>query len=130
MQDISRVPQPLGPRIRIAREQAGLTTEELAERLGVEAASVEAWEADARAPRANRLTMLAGVLNVSLMWLLEGRQSEYMESYGQAPSVEGLRAHLVGLRGTLEHLQRQLDDAEAALDACVEEDSQHPANGS
>ena len=62
-----------GDRVAAAREHAALSQEELARRLGVEVERVRAWEDDVDAPRANRLQMLAGILNVSLMWLLTGR---------------------------------------------------------
>ena len=62
----------LGDRITGAREAAGLTQEQLARRLGVRASTVRAWEEDRSEPRANSLSTLAGVLNVSIMWLLVG----------------------------------------------------------
>ena len=45
---------------------------DLARRLGVKLKTVGAWEQDLSEPRANKLQMLAGVLNVSIMWLLNG----------------------------------------------------------
>ncbi|EYD71032.1 helix-turn-helix domain-containing protein [Limimaricola hongkongensis] len=62
-----------GDRLAGAREGAGLSQEALATRLGVEIATLQAWEDDMDEPRANRLQMLAGMLNVSLSWLLTGR---------------------------------------------------------
>ncbi len=62
-----------GDRLAHAREAAGMTQAELARRLGVGARSVAAWEDDRAEPRANRVQMIAGLLNVSLMWLLSGR---------------------------------------------------------
>lgn len=61
-----------GDRLAGAREAAGLTQEQLAKRLGVRLSSVRAWEEDSAEPRANRLQMMAGMLNVSLRWLLTG----------------------------------------------------------
>lgn len=61
-----------GDRLEAARTAAGLTQDELARRLGVRDTTVRAWEADKVEPRANRLQMLAGMLNVSLRWLLTG----------------------------------------------------------
>ena len=63
----------LGDRITAARESAGLGTRELAQRLGVRHRTLTAWEDDSTEPRANRLQMLAGVLGVSLVWLMSGR---------------------------------------------------------
>jgi transcriptional regulator with XRE-family HTH domain len=61
-----------GDRLAGAREAAGLTQAELARRLGVKTKTMRAWEEDLAEPRANRLQMLAGLLNVSLGWLLSG----------------------------------------------------------
>ncbi|WP_435258307.1 helix-turn-helix domain-containing protein [Thioclava sp. FR2] len=61
-----------GDRLAAAREAAGLTQEELAKRLGVRLTSIKAWEDDSSEPRANRLQMMAGMLNVSIRWMLTG----------------------------------------------------------
>jgi transcriptional regulator with XRE-family HTH domain len=62
-----------GDRLAAAREAAGMTQKALANRLGVRHTTVQAWENDTSEPRSNRLQMLAGMLSVSLMWLLTGR---------------------------------------------------------
>lgn len=62
----------LGGRISRARDAMNLTTSQLARRLGVKSETVAAWESDRSEPRANRLTMLAGVMGVSPTWLLNG----------------------------------------------------------
>lgn len=62
----------LGDRITGAREAAGLSQAELARRLGVKLATIRAWEDDQAEPRANKLQMVAGLLGVSIMWLLTG----------------------------------------------------------
>lgn len=61
-----------GDRVTGAREARGMTRRELADRLGVRVKTLESWEEDRADPRANKLQMLAGVLGVSLMWLLTG----------------------------------------------------------
>jgi transcriptional regulator with XRE-family HTH domain len=61
-----------GDRLAAARDAAGLSQGELAERLGVKTNVVRAWEEDIKEPRANRLQMLSGMLNISLSWLLTG----------------------------------------------------------
>ena len=61
-----------GDRVTGAREARGMTRKELADRLGVRLKTLESWEEDRADPRANKLQMLAGVLGVSLMWLLTG----------------------------------------------------------
>lgn len=62
----------LGGRISRARDALNLTTSQLARRLGVKSETVHAWETDRSEPRANRLTMLAGMMGVSPTWLLNG----------------------------------------------------------
>lgn len=59
-----------GDRLAGARETAGLSQEDLAQHLGVRLTTLQAWEEDLAEPRGNRLQMLAGMLNVSLRWLL------------------------------------------------------------
>ncbi len=61
-----------GDRLADARQAVGLSQEELAGRLGVKLKTLRAWENDISEPRANRLQMVAGLLNVSLRWLLTG----------------------------------------------------------
>ena len=61
-----------GDRVAAAREQAGMTQAALAKRLGVRLATLRSWEDDHSEPRANRLSMLAGLLNVSMRWLISG----------------------------------------------------------
>ena len=61
-----------GDRVAAAREQADMTQAVLAKRLGVRLTTLRSWEDDLSEPRANRLSMLAGLLNVSMMWLING----------------------------------------------------------
>lgn len=61
-----------GDRVVGAREAMGWSQKELAKRLGVKLKTVLGWENDLSEPRANKLQMLAGILNISLVWLLTG----------------------------------------------------------
>ncbi len=61
-----------GDRLAGAREAAGMSQSEFARRLGVKKSTIIAWENDLSEPRANRLSMMAGMINVSIMWLLTG----------------------------------------------------------
>ncbi len=61
-----------GDRVAGAREQARMTQGQLAKRLGVRKKTIEEWENDHAEPRASHLSMMAGMLNVSLSWLLTG----------------------------------------------------------
>lgn len=116
MSALEQVPQPIGPRIRVARENAGLSRSETASRLGITEATMEAWESDREEPRANRLHMLAGVLNVSLHWFLEGREDEYMAARPDAGN-EALRETLAEIRARLDEVQRLVAKAEEHLSA-------------
>jgi len=72
-----------GDRVAGAREAAKMTQSELARRIGVKKATVEGWEQDLSEPRANKLSMMAGLLNVSMRWLLTG------EGEGMNAPLEG-----------------------------------------
>ncbi len=61
-----------GDRLAAAREAAGVKQGELAKRLGIKRGTLANWEGDLSEPRANRLSMMAGLLNVSVGWLLTG----------------------------------------------------------
>ena len=61
-----------GDRLCAARELSGLTQAALASRLGVKTKSIIAWENDMSEPRANKLQMVSGFLNVSMVWLMSG----------------------------------------------------------
>ena len=61
-----------GDRVAAARDAQSLTQPGLARHLGIAVRTLDGWENDMSEPRANRLQMLAGVLNVSIPWLLTG----------------------------------------------------------
>ncbi len=63
----------IGGRISLARDARDITVDEAADILGVEADTWNSWENDRAEPRSNRLDMMAGVLQVSVTWLLSGR---------------------------------------------------------
>ncbi|UWR28170.1 helix-turn-helix domain-containing protein [Sulfitobacter sp. S223] len=71
-----------GDRVAAAREAAGMTQAVLARRLGIRVPTLHAWENDMSEPRANRLSMLAGLLNVSMMWLING-EGEGLDGTGE-----------------------------------------------
>jgi transcriptional regulator with XRE-family HTH domain len=61
-----------GDRVAAARENAQMTQAVLSKRLGIKQSTLRGWENDLSEPRANRLATLAGVLGVSMMWLING----------------------------------------------------------
>jgi transcriptional regulator with XRE-family HTH domain len=100
--------QTLGDRLRSAREKSGLSAKQVADRLGVKPQSVSAWEHDQREPRANKLHMLAGILNVSMTWLLEGS--------GKGPKVRSVELELEELSTQITALCGQLQQASRDLE--------------
>ena len=62
----------LGERLRELRKKAGLTQEELAERVGVHFISVSRWENGVDVPKTLKLKKLASALGVSEAELLNG----------------------------------------------------------
>ncbi|RWE92281.1 helix-turn-helix domain-containing protein [Mesorhizobium sp.] len=61
-----------GGRFSRAREASGLSAKQLAWRLGVKMATINAWESDRSQPGSHRLANLSGILNVSISWILHG----------------------------------------------------------
>ena len=72
MDDYSEGAATFGDRLALARESQDLTQEHLAKRLGLRVQTIRNWEFDRSEPRANRLQMIAGFLNISMIWLLTG----------------------------------------------------------
>ena len=85
-----------GDRVAAAREAAGMTQAQLSRRLGVKKNTLTGWEQDLSEPRANKLSMMAGLLNVSIMWLLTG------EGDGMTAPAED--AHMADFTGILAEL--------------------------
>ena len=107
-----------GDRLAGAREAAGLTQEDMAQRLGVRLTTVQAWEEDMAEPRGNRLQMLAGMLNVSLTWLLtaEGDGLDAPSAGGGTSAdalaeLRRLRARAAGLAEDLARVEKRFLDA-------------------
>ncbi|AEG03951.1 helix-turn-helix domain-containing protein [Sinorhizobium meliloti WSM1022] len=101
----------LGGRIWRARDATGLSTKELASKLGVRNDTISSWERDRAEPRANRLFMLAGVLGVTPAWLMAGIGRAPDDSTGDASGDE-LRKQL----DLVKKLHEQTAEAIAALE--------------
>lgn len=113
----------LGGRISLARENAQLSLEEAARRLGVQKESWNDWECDRATPRANRLTMMAGILGVSPSWLLVGTGTGPSES--QPDDVARL---LRELRAVSAEAEKSHQRAQVLLDQ-IERHGQDTADG-
>lgn len=108
MYDAMRDDDTLGGRISRAREACGMTTAQLARRLGIKTATLQSWESDRSEPRANRLATIAGILNVSLTWLIHG--------IGDAPN-DDIHSDVVSLvRGHLEQMKILRDKTSAIIE--------------
>lgn len=94
-----------GDRMAGAREAAGMTQAQLARRLGVKKSTLVSWEDDTSEPRANKLSMMAGLLNVSIMWLLngegEGTDAPLNPEETTASELSSLLAELRGIRAEM-----------------------------
>jgi HTH-type transcriptional regulator, cell division transcriptional repressor len=105
-----------GDRLAGAREAANLTPEALARKLGVKLVTIQNWENDHSEPRANKLQMLSGMLNVSMRWLLTG-EGEGIESPVSATGddlqkalidLARMRAQALALSQDMGHLEKRL----------------------
>lgn len=111
-----------GDRLAGAREAAGLSVADLAQKLGVRYETLQSWEEDLADPRANRLQMLAGLLNVSMMWLLTGegagldgppdQMAEPVAVTETIREIHEIRAVLEDLDARLGRLERRLQGGE------------------
>ena len=105
-----------GDRVAAAREARQMTQKVLARHLGVAAKTVDGWENDVSEPRANKLQMLAGVLNVSIPWLLTGEGPSFDEEPPTTADVaelmtevRALRAEMLGAAARLGVLEKRLN---------------------
>jgi len=117
MEDYSEDAATFGDRLALARDRQGLTQQQLARRLGLRVQTIRNWESDRSEPRANKLQMLAGFLNVSMIWLMtgegEGGPQGSQTAATEAPS--GLNEALAEIRD-LRLLQRQVSDRLARIE--------------
>ena len=103
--DLDDDPRQIGARIAEARIAAGLTPEDIATRSGVKQSTVAKWESGERAPRGHRVSKLAGMLGVSISWILMGRGVE--PAHG-ATEIEQIRGDLDSIRARLDDVVNEL----------------------
>jgi transcriptional regulator with XRE-family HTH domain len=115
-----------GDRLAAARDAAGMTQGALAKRLGVKIGTLRAWEDDLSEPRANRLSMVSGLLGVSLPWLLTG-EGEGVAAPGDTnelpQDVAAILTELRDLRSDLAAKVDRLAILEKRLRKAVKEES-------
>ncbi|SPF78054.1 hypothetical protein PRI8871_00643 [Pseudoprimorskyibacter insulae] len=107
-----------GDRLAAARDAASMTQAQLAKRLGVKAATIRSWENDLSEPRANHLSTIAGLLNVSIMWLING-EGEGLDAPDDAgaltPDVLEILSEIRDLRAQFRASAEKLGRLEKAL---------------
>ncbi|WP_157016214.1 helix-turn-helix domain-containing protein [Mesorhizobium xinjiangense] len=91
-----------GGRLSRTRDAQGLTTTQLARRVGVPKKTIEQWESDRSEPGVERLSLVAGVLNVNMLWLLHG--------VGDAPEDDIGPDPLAAVTMQLERLKHMHED--------------------
>jgi len=98
-----------GDRVAGAREALGIGQPELARRLGIKVKTLRDWENDLAEPRANKLQMLAGMLGVSLMWLLNGEGDGIDPPAEGGETPEAIRDLLLELRALHSEMDRSAE---------------------
>lgn len=119
----------LGEKLRQARKAAGLTQEQLSEKLMVSRQAITKWESDKGMPDVSNLKALAALLNVSVDYLLDDGEEMtapmLRESYDLSAYGKGIRktkkdrlmkekfpdAHIITLLGS-----RRLTRSEHVID--------------
>lgn len=86
----------------------------MASRLGVKSSTIGKWESGKEDPRANRLQMIASLLNVPLLWLLAGSQ-QVPDSVGELDSEQLLKQKLAEVNARMRELQSSLDDLDLLI---------------
>ncbi len=112
-----------GDRLAAAREAAGMTQEVLARRMGVKLKTLESWEDDLSEPRANKLSMISGVLNVSMVWLItgEGEGVSTPDEDALSPDVVAVLGEIRTMRAGLQSQAEKLGRLEKSLRKLLKE---------
>ncbi len=110
-----------GDRIAAAREAQSLSQKSLARKIGVASKTLDAWENDLSEPRANRLQMLAGILNVSISWLLtgEGEGIETPDQPAEPVEIRELMSEMRVLRSQMTQAADRIGVLEKRLKSAI-----------
>jgi transcriptional regulator with XRE-family HTH domain len=110
----------LGGRIAFARERAGLSTAQLARRVGVKTRTLANWEREETVPRTNRLVMLAQFLNISPAWLLEGEVGYAPQAV--RPGIAQIKERLEQVHGAIQGLSNLVEDLEQLIEDALRDE--------
>ncbi|MDG1085842.1 MAG: helix-turn-helix transcriptional regulator [Planktotalea sp.] len=114
-----------GDRLAAAREYAQMSQALMARRLGIRASTLRSWEQDLSEPRANHLSIMAGVLNVSMMWLMngegEGLDAPNADAAETDADVATILRDMRDLRVTISQSSEQLGRLEKRLRAALKD---------
>ncbi len=103
----------IGGRISRARDAMGLTIAQVASQAGVRKDTAISWERDRAEPRTNKLVTLAGILNVSPVWLITGAGE------GPTDNSDPDKVKIQSLIHNIKELQSETTRAIAALEQLV-----------
>ncbi len=111
-----------GDRVVGAREALNMSQDQLSRRLGVKLKTIRAWENDLSEPRSNKLMSLSGLLNVSIMWLLNGEGDGVTAPEDEqplAPDVSEILTEIRDLKGQISKSADRLGRLEKNLRAIL-----------
>lgn len=108
-----------GGRLSRAREAAGLSVKDVASRLSVNITTVQGWENDRSGPTARRVATVAGLVGVSLSWLLHGvgpspaTENASSEDHALAGQLHKLKLLQADVADIIVNIERQIDSRAA-----------------
>lgn len=113
----------LGSRIEQARIAKGYTISQLSRRMAVKPSTLKNWESDRSEPRANKLSMLVGVLGVSTRWLLEGGpdRPSFDENMNETSHIAQKVEQALGMQQRLSQLLYEIEADVARLQRDLDE---------
>ena len=82
-----------GTKLKQARQQAGLSQEQLAEKLSVSRSAVAKWETDKGMPDVTNLKAIAALLEVSIDYLLADDETLSLQSTKEAIDLQSYEKH-------------------------------------
>ena len=97
----------LSERIALARRQAGLSQEQLGEKLGVSRQAVSKWESGQSNPDVAYIAEMCRLFGISSDWLLLGREQEQASVPARCPSCQAV---VTGLDNFCPNCGRPLQD--------------------